>query len=366
MGKVHTIDRDVDPRNSRVRYHISDEGNVVDDLRPSRAFTISPNGEIFTNSVPIDREQTPLLTFSVVAIDGGDPPLSAYATVTVRIEDINDNAPQWIYPPSGPRAASVNISVYSTVGMVIARLEAVDPDVGLNAQIEYELIRGNSQGYFELDRLSGTLYLAKMLEVSQETTNRSTPAAATIEQLPPTSFALSLKATDNGDPPRSNTSILRIFVHTVESARIPGPPDDTSQRLKQNANPYGSSSGNSYYHRQHGSFVDKDFLVMVVMIIITLLVSALLITAIVLLRCRQIHASREADSHHQAGGGGGSRAVGGAELVSVAQVKPPHLWVPPPSRDSSAKSGYTMDSSKSGNATLDGQTHYMTPMSELN
>ncbi len=323
---------------------------MLDGFRASRVFSITPTGEIYTNSVPIDREQVPILTFSVVATDSGEPPLSAYATVTIRVEDINDNGPQWVYPPPGPQAASINISAYSTVGMVIARLEASDPDVGMNAQVEYEITRGNSQGYFDLDRLSGTLYLTKALEITQTKSDNNTTST---EQVPPTSFALSLKATDGGEPPRSNTSLLRIFVQTIEAFPVNGNTADEHPSRSSKNQPYHSNG----YYRQQGNFVDRDLLVMIVMIIITLLVSVLLITAIVLLRCRQIHASREAEDQQNS-------AVGvPAGVVRVAQVKP-HSWLPPPSQDSSAKSGYTLDSSKSGTANFEGQTHYMTPSGE--
>ncbi|VDM34344.1 unnamed protein product [Hydatigera taeniaeformis] len=349
VGKVHATDRDADAKNSRVRYQISDEGNsaLLEGIRPSRLFTITPTGEIYTNSVPIDREQIPLLTFSVVAMDSGEPPLSAFATVVIRIEDVNDNGPQWIYPPPGPQAASINVSAYSTVGMVVARLEAVDLDIGVNGQIEYEIIRGNSLKYFDLDRLSGTLYLTKALEVNSDNN-------LTNDHPVPSSFALSLKATDGGDPPRSNTSLLRIIVQSMEAF----PPDGQLSDLVRTNGKNQHFSSNSYF-KQPSGYVDRDLLIMIVMIIITLLVSVLLIMAIVLLRCRQIHSAREAGMDPPMDGNTST----GVGIVRVTQVKP-RAWLPPPSQDSSAKSGFTLDSSKSGTAAFDGHSHYMTAAAE--
>ncbi|VDD79340.1 unnamed protein product [Mesocestoides corti] len=345
VGKVHAIDRDADPKNNRVRYHINDEGNTafLDGVRASRFFSITPTGEIYTNPIPIDREQVSILTFSVVAIDSGEPPLSAFATVVIRVEDINDNGPQWVYPLPCPQATSINISAYSTVGMIVARLEAIDPDIGVNGQVEYEIIRGNGQNYFDLDRHSGTLYLKKSLELGAQSNSTSDHAS-------PTSFALSLKATDGGDPPRSNVSILRILVQTMDVF----PPDFTSNDGGRSHRKNQQFSANGYL-KQQGNYVDRDLLVMIVMIIITLLVSVLLIMAIVLLRCRQIHSTRETGIDPQTGSGG----AGGVGIMRVAQIKP-HPWLPPPSHDSSAKSGFTVDSSKSGNAPFDGHAQYMT------
>ena len=349
VGKVHATDRDADGKNNRVRYRISDEGSstLLDNVRASRLFTITPTGEIYTNSLPVDREQVPILTFSVVATDSGEPPLSSFATVIIRVEDINDNGPQWIYPPPGPHTASINISAYSAIGMVVARLEAVDPDIGVNGQIEYEIIRGNSQKYFDLDHLSGTLYLTKALVMD-------TDSNLTNDQAAPNSFALSLKATDGGDPPRSNTSLLRIIVQSGET--FASESQSQSGNFDNGKNQHFSS--NSYFKQQSG-YVDRDLLVMIVMIIITLLISVLLIMAIVLLRCRQIHSTREVgmDAHADTGD---SVGVG---IVRVAQVKP-HTWLSQPSQDSSAKSGFTLESSKSGAPTFDGQSHYMTANGE--
>ncbi|VDN99844.1 unnamed protein product [Rodentolepis nana] len=343
VGKVHAFDRDTDGKNNRVRYHISDESNSgLEGYRTSRLFTITPSGEIYTNSVPIDREQVPMLTFSVVATDSGEPSLSAFATVVIRVEDINDNGPQWLFPPPGPQAASINISAHSTIGMVIARLEAVDPDVGTNGQVEYEIIRGNSQKYFDLDSLSGTLYLAKQFDINPDRNG-------TNEQNTPTSFALSLKASDNGEPQKSNTSLLRIIVQTDDISPADSPPYDSGRMGGKNQH-----LTNGHY-KQRNSFVDRDLLVMVVMIIIILLVSIIFIIAIVMLRCRQIHSTRENGVEGQSD----MRAGGGVGIVRVAQVKP-HAWIPPPSQDSSAKSGFTMESSKSSTGVFDGQSHYMT------
>ncbi|EUB58444.1 Putative fat-like cadherin-related tumor suppressor [Echinococcus granulosus] len=345
VGKVHATDRDADGKNNRVRYQINDEetSSLLEGIQPSRLFTITPTGELYTNSVPIDREQIPLLTFSVVAMDSGEPPLSAFATVIIRIEDVNDNGPQWVYPPPGPQAASINISAYSTVGMVVARLEAIDLDIGVNGQIEYEIIRGNSQKYFDLDHLSGTLYLTKALEVNNGNNSMN-------EQAAPSSFALSLKATDGGDPPRSNTSLLRIIVQSIEAF----PLDSQSADLVGTGGKNQHFSSNSYFKQQSG-YVDRDLLIMIVMIIITLLVSVLLIMAIVLLRCRQIHSTREVGIDPQMDGS----ASAGVGIVRVAQVKP-RAWLPPPSQDSSAKSGFTLESSKSETAAFDRHSHYMT------
>ena len=47
---------------------------------------------------PLDREKNDCHYFTVVARDGGDPPLSTTTTLTIHIDDVNDNTPYFVYP----------------------------------------------------------------------------------------------------------------------------------------------------------------------------------------------------------------------------------------------------------------------------
>ena len=49
-------------------------------------------------SRPLDREKNDIHYFTVVARDGGDPPLSTTTTLTIHIDDVNDNTPYFVYP----------------------------------------------------------------------------------------------------------------------------------------------------------------------------------------------------------------------------------------------------------------------------
>lgn len=279
----------------------------------------------------------PIMTFSVVATDHGNPPLSAFATVVIRVEDINDNAPHWIFPLVAPHssfismttvsAASVNISILSTVGFVVAMLKASDPDMGENGRIVYDILHGNEQGYFALDKAIGTLYLAKPLTLLADTEAKDSQAS-------PTVFTLSLKVSDGGEPVRSNTSLLRIFI--LQEGIFQGEEDDLLQP-------------DSERHQRQFSrrIIDRDLLIMIVMIIITLLVSVLLITAIVFLRCRQQQAAFHASGED--GGGGAERSENGE--TGVRSMGKQTKWLPNFSQESTAKSGFTLDSNRS--STLD-------------
>ncbi|VEL23803.1 unnamed protein product [Protopolystoma xenopodis] len=127
-------------------------------------FTVSPTGEVYTRNTKLDREQTPVITFEVIAADIGQPELTAVVTVIVRVEDINDHAPVWLFPEDADGHRSrVNVSCYTTIGTLIAQLRAVDPDEGVSGQVRYAISKGNEAGIFSLDPNTGDLYLVKSL-----------------------------------------------------------------------------------------------------------------------------------------------------------------------------------------------------------
>ena len=60
-----------------------------------RQFAIGTNGTV-TIQRHLDREDTPRHQVKILAIDDGLPPKTATATLTVIVQDINDNAPRFL------------------------------------------------------------------------------------------------------------------------------------------------------------------------------------------------------------------------------------------------------------------------------
>lgn len=76
--------------NSDVTYSI---------LRSSQdsLISIDPESGLVTTAASLDRETQMEVWFLVVAADGGEPALSSTATVTVLVEDVNDNEPVFLH-----------------------------------------------------------------------------------------------------------------------------------------------------------------------------------------------------------------------------------------------------------------------------
>lgn len=102
------------PRGSsliQMRARDSDEG-VNADIRYSilkssqdALISVDPESGLVTTAAALDRETQMETWFLVVAVDGGEPALSSTATVTVLVEDVNDNEPvfqQQLYNVSIP------------------------------------------------------------------------------------------------------------------------------------------------------------------------------------------------------------------------------------------------------------------------
>uniref|UniRef100_A0A3P9Q2H8 Cadherin domain-containing protein n=1 Tax=Poecilia reticulata TaxID=8081 RepID=A0A3P9Q2H8_POERE len=82
----------------------------------------------------LDRETVSEYNVSVIAIDGGIPPLSAQITFNVKVSDVNDHAP--IFSQS---AYSAFMKENNSPGLPFITLTAKDPDEKQNARISYIL-----------------------------------------------------------------------------------------------------------------------------------------------------------------------------------------------------------------------------------
>ncbi|XP_015840545.1 fat-like cadherin-related tumor suppressor homolog isoform X4 [Tribolium castaneum] len=180
--QIRASDKDKDP-NQKITYKITSGS-------PERFFSInSSTGLITTTSRKLDRETLDEHILEVQISDNGSPPLSSTTYVVVKIDDINDNAPEFeqiSYSVQIPASADFNQAVFQVL--------AFDRDSGPNSELHYSIKSGKGKSKFKIDNTTGMVYAQKGFEPGQE-------------------YELNIKATDGGNT--SKSSICKVSVHVI-------------------------------------------------------------------------------------------------------------------------------------------------------
>ena len=138
--------------NGALRFDIF-SGNV------NNSFKINATtGKILIQS-PLDRETVPTYDLIILVTDGGMPQLSATATVSIYLIDVNDNPP--VFTSNTPR--QVSVSEVNAPSSTVAVMLATDADLGLNAVVSYQIIAGNMRNSFDIGSRSGVITIAQSL-----------------------------------------------------------------------------------------------------------------------------------------------------------------------------------------------------------
>uniref|UniRef100_A0A667WI06 FAT atypical cadherin 1a n=1 Tax=Myripristis murdjan TaxID=586833 RepID=A0A667WI06_9TELE len=146
-------------------------------LNPDKRFEISrTSGVISTTGIPFDREAQDTFDIVVEVTREDRTEDGAHVLVTVTVEDVNDNKPMFVNLPY-----HALVQMDAEVGQVIRQVTAVDKDMGVNADIYYQL--KENQEHFQIN-LSGEISLKKKFE--KESLN--------------TDYVIIVIATDSGDP----------------------------------------------------------------------------------------------------------------------------------------------------------------------
>ena len=160
-------------------------------------FSISESGEIRTNGTldreaVVDKYGTDTVTYTISYLV--ESRKSSF-DVSIQVDDVNDNAPQFDnLPPS--------INVGSNAQGPIWPLSATDPDRGANSTVDFEIVSGNGEGFFEITHLVGDVSRKRLSLTMSPPTGRT--------------FTLRLKAEDEGTPMRlSNSTNLQVNISSI-------------------------------------------------------------------------------------------------------------------------------------------------------
>ncbi|KAH0945016.1 hypothetical protein HN011_005490 [Eciton burchellii] len=143
-----------------------------------------------TTKVALDRESTAEYRILVIARDQGTPVQSSTATVTLTLEDVNDNSP--VFYPSR-YLMLVPADENTPRGTTIGKVTATDADARENAQIRYSLESGG-EGFFAVDEKTG--------EITLQSSPRNVHKAL---------YTLTVSARDTGDRLAARNAIVEII-----------------------------------------------------------------------------------------------------------------------------------------------------------
>ncbi|KAM4570695.1 cadherin EGF LAG seven-pass G-type receptor 3 isoform 2-T2 [Fundulus diaphanus] len=152
---IQAIDTDSGD-NARLEYRLTGTGSDT-------PFIInSATGWVTVSSI-LDRESVEHYFFGVEARDYGMPPLSATASVTITVMDVNDNRPEFLQKEYYAR-----LNEDAAVGTSVVTVTAVDRDV--NSAVTYQITGGNTRNRFAISTAvgAGLLSLALPLDYKQE------------------------------------------------------------------------------------------------------------------------------------------------------------------------------------------------------
>ncbi|XP_049324718.1 protocadherin beta-16-like isoform X42 [Astyanax mexicanus] len=184
-------------QNARVSYILED--STVNGVPVSSYVSVSADSGVINAVRSFDYEQLKNFNFRVIAQDGGSPPLSSNVTVTIKIQDQNDNAPQVLYPvQTGGSLVAEIVPRSADVGYLVTKVVAVDVDSGQNAWLSYKLQKATERALFEVGPQNGEI----------RTVRQVTDKDAMKQKL-------TVIVEDNGQPSRS--AVVNINVAVADS-----------------------------------------------------------------------------------------------------------------------------------------------------
>lgn len=151
------------------------------------AFSVDPVTGVVRTTRSLDRESRAQYTLRAVATDGCSlGPLSSVASLTVQVEDVNDNVPVCDHNP-----INAWVSMRTLPNQIIATVTATDGDQGDNGTVEFTL--SDEENLFDINSVTGEISLRRRVRAGFS------------------GRKLQVVVSDRGQPPLSSTCL--IFIH---------------------------------------------------------------------------------------------------------------------------------------------------------
>ena len=121
--QVRAVDKDAD-MNGNVKYSFSNK--TLDSYK--QYFHIDPQSGIIKQLKSLNYEQTPSIQLEVLAQDHGADPLTSKTTVTINVENVNDNNPKIRFEDTSDEVYGTTISEDAPSGTFIVQFSVSDDD----------------------------------------------------------------------------------------------------------------------------------------------------------------------------------------------------------------------------------------------
>uniref|UniRef100_A0A5F9CWR8 Cadherin related 23 n=1 Tax=Oryctolagus cuniculus TaxID=9986 RepID=A0A5F9CWR8_RABIT len=164
----------------------------------AEAFHVDVDSGLVTTQRPLQSYERFNLT--VVATDGGQPPLWGSTMLLVEVIDVNDNRPVFVRPPNG---TILHIREEIPLRSNVYEVYATDKDEGLNGAVRYSFLKtagSRDWEYFTIDAVSGLIQTAQRLDREKQAV-----------------YSLILVASDLGQPvPYETMQPLQVALEDID------------------------------------------------------------------------------------------------------------------------------------------------------
>ncbi|KAA0714533.1 Cadherin EGF LAG seven-pass G-type receptor 3 [Triplophysa tibetana] len=201
---ISATDEDVG-ENARITYYLED--NIPQ-------FRIDPGTGAITLHAELDYEDQMTYTLAITARDNGIPQKSDTTYVEVNVNDVNDNAPQFL-SPRYQGGVSEDAPPFTSV----LQISATDRDAHANGRVQYTFQNGeDGDGDFTIEPTSGIVRTVRRLD------RESVPF-----------YELTAYAVDRGVPPQRTPVHIQVSVMDVNDNAPVFPADDFEVLVKENS-----------------------------------------------------------------------------------------------------------------------------------
>uniref|UniRef100_A0A1A8UWT2 FAT tumor suppressor homolog 2 n=1 Tax=Nothobranchius furzeri TaxID=105023 RepID=A0A1A8UWT2_NOTFU len=181
----------------------------------TKLFHLDPKSGVLVIKEELDFEMISVHTLIIMVRDQEIPVMKNFAKVLIQVEDCNDHSPAFLSP-----RYKASISNMAPAGSQVIRVKALDKDMGSNADIIYSLHSGNIDSMFSIDPELGSISVAKSLSLQ-----------------PQDQFQLTVKATDQGFPQRSDLCSIHIHIHVSDQTPPTFPSEEYLREVNESSSP---------------------------------------------------------------------------------------------------------------------------------